>query len=306
MAKGGLRSAASVVLLLALFSVSVLTFVPTARATITVLDGTECAIIGGSWDGTTSTCTLTGSYVLASGTFEIPSGTTLLMSGSISATGESFFISSGAILQIQSGGEVDIQDSFNCVSGQCVGLYNDAGSIANSGTIAIGGTYDCSNVSGICFGLLNIGSLANAGTVTVGGTYGCSSGSFCVGLYDDVGSIANSGALEVAGTYNCDSATCEGLYNFGSITNYDTITIQGTYSCAAGAFCFGLVNDIDGTITDVNCGTLSPQVSPYFFGNPVLNSGTCTTVGVPQFPLGLVALMMVMVPMLIVVKKRLL
>lgn len=120
------------------------------------------------------------------------------------------------------------------------------------------------------------GATVDIQTSSSGGCFGITTG---IDLDGNGTGIVNYGIINVDPAFACDGVSvglCGGILNDrGNITNYGTISIGGTYNCGAGWICVGIYNRI-GTLTDVNCGTTSPTVTPYVMGNAVTSSGTCT------------------------------
>ncbi|MDA4114991.1 MAG: hypothetical protein OK442_00375 [Thaumarchaeota archaeon] len=265
--------------------------IPFAYATTTGLDqatctGTSYPALGGSWDIPTSTCTLSaGTYTISSGdTLEIPSGATLSFSGSGRVTSPI-----GATLEVDSGGAITVEDP-----GAAPGLsvIDNEGSFTNSGTITIENSVMDSQ------GIANIGSFTNSGTITIE-----NSGTDTEGI-TNVGSFTNSGTITIE---NSGSGSA-GIVNFsaGIITNSGTITVDNS-----GTGSVGVANT--GTITDLNCGvvviihTVSGGGGTYT-GNPVEQSGSCNTTGVPEFPtvsaLSPLLLVGLLLPALLIASRR--
>jgi hypothetical protein len=182
--------------------------------------------------------------------------------------------------------------------------------ILSSGTLEVttGTTLllDCSScVGNLIFGSTGSLLVDSGATVNVQSTGACAYACFGIDLDGSGTSITNHGAINVDTSLNCTGpGECLGINNLGgTITNYGTINIESSGgTCSGGSYCFGVNNA--GTLTDVDCGTTSPLTSPYFVGNSVNTSGTCTKTGVPQFPLGIALLFALMVPALLVLRKR--
>jgi len=284
-------SVAAVVALLVL-GFGLLGAIPLAHAATTGLDQATCIgasypDLGGSWNIPTSTCTLSaGTYTIGSGdTLEIPSGTTLTFSGPGRVTSPV-----GATLQVDSGGAIIVAD---------VGATPGLSVIDNEGTFTNSGTITVENSVSSSTGIANIGTFTNSGTIIVENP-----GDFSEGI-SNVGTITNTGTITIE---NSGSGSA-GIYNYtpGAIDNYGTITVDNS-----GASSYG-INNQSGTITDINCGTLTIVTTPSggggtYEGVAVGQSGTCTTIGAPEFPgvssLSPLLLVGLLLPALLIASRR--
>ncbi len=91
--------------------------------------------------------------------------------------------------------------------------------------------------------------------------------------------ITNQGMIVVEPYLGCtaEASFCFGVDSDGAtINNYGIIQIGGNYSCGSESLCGGILKD-NGNFVDFNCGTTSPQTSPYLYDGTVTNSGGCDT-----------------------------
>jgi hypothetical protein len=121
--------------------------------------------------------------------------------------------------------------------------------------------------------------------VIVQSYFNCSSSCFDIGIDLDGSStgITNLGTMIVEPSMVCDQGSfCFGIdSDNAAIENYGTISIAGNYSCDNQSLCGGIDRD-NGAFVDMNCGTTSPQTSPFFVGTAVTESGGCSTTTVTQ------------------------
>ena len=291
----------TIVFLLTVAAASALLVVPAVTA---AGEPAYCsALPGATWDGTTSTCTFAGTTVVSSA-MEITSGTTLVLSGSSSATGVvpkiAYFtqlnITSSGSLTIDAGATVDIADTFSCgFVSQCAGIYSSGGAIVNQGTVNFQGTDTCD--AGVflgfaqCFGMITSGSLVNAGTLDLQTAFSCNIGSYCLAI--GANTTLNQGEITMGGTYGCAYSVCNGIdvNGFsGTITNEGTMTVGGTYECQSDSSCFAV--GVSGTAVNpppvlTNLGTITIDTGYACFVNTncfgislhqadFVNSGTLT------------------------------
>jgi hypothetical protein len=111
------------------------------------------------------------------------------------------------------------------------------------------------------------------------------------------GTVFNYGAIDIS-TSGLNSYGIY-IYPLGTISNYGTIDVANSGGN-------GIYNG--GTITDVDCGTITFTDGGTFYGNAVQQSGSCApTAGVPEFPvLGLGSLLItaLLLPALLVIARR--
>jgi FIMAH domain len=199
-----------------------------------------CTTLAGSWDGTTSTCTFSGSYSL-SGTLEVTLGTTLVIDNSgshssgINNTGT--ITNSGTILIENSGflsngiNNVLTISYTGTITNPTLGPIT-TGTINNSGTIMIENSGESSNGISYTATLSNTGTISNTVAITNSGTILLeNSGDGSNGI-NNVLTITNSGTITVANTGGT------GITNQGTINNHGTITINSIGS--------GIINSLTG------------------------------------------------------------
>jgi len=222
-----------------------------------------CTTIGGSWDGV-STCTFSGSYAFSSGTLEITSGTTLVISNSGSET-YGITVHTGATLTVDGGGAITIENSGTGSSGILVegGTFTSSGTITTEnaavgsngiwnyfGTFTSSGTITIANAGMEAYGILNYngGTFTSSGTITIE-----TSGTDTDGIVNDQ-TFSNYGTVAVE-----NSGSIYGIWNNGGIgatlTNYGTLTVEnsgttGIYNYNGAA----IINECDATITVENTG----------------------------------------------------
>ena len=220
-----------------------------------------CITIGGLWDDV-STCTFSGSYTLSSttssGTLEITSGTTLVISNSGSET-YGITVDSGATLTVDSGGAVTIENS-----------GTDSGGILVYGTLTNSGTITTENAGMEAYGIYNYpgGTFTSSGTITIE-----NSGTDSDGIINDI-TFTNSGTVTIENT----AGTAYGIWNNGgsaSFTNYGTVTIEnsggtGIYNYDGAA----IINECDSIITVENTGGIG--ISDEGTSTITNNGGTIT------------------------------
>ena len=215
-------------------------------ATNTLSDGTTCAAAPflGSWDASTSTCTVSSFSINSGDSVVIDSGITLDLSGDI---GNSAFstpdaiITNNGIINIISGGSIgffiDITNT---------GTINNAGHISNDLTITNSGTItNTGTVFDAGRAIINSGTITNTGTMTL-----------------DV-PITNSGTIINSGTIKVDDGTMDN--SGGTITNNSGGTIN---------FCCTTHNS--GTITNNSGGTINHGTINNDCGGIFTNLGTYT------------------------------
>lgn len=186
-----------------------------------------CSTIGGSWDSSTSTCTLsTNDFASPDTSLEVTSGTILLLDCSSSCGTQLLFESNGT-LTVDQGAAVYIETNFSC-SSNCF----DNG-------IDLDGSH---------------AGISNQGMIVVEPSLGCTAEmSFCFGIDSDGATINNTGIIQIG----------------------------GNYSCGSESLCGGILKD-NGNFVDINCGTTSPQTSPYVYAGSVTSSGGCDTTTLTQ------------------------
>ncbi len=224
---------AAVVLISALLVLSSAAALGEASPAFATAEPAYCQTVKGTWDGV-STCTLSGTYLLNSGTLEITPGTTLRITYALSIYG--LAIESGASLVVDRGGTLEVENS-----GGSHGIVN-GGAVVNLGniTIAIQGS--------ITNGILDeAGSkFNNSGMITIR-----AGGSTLGWLMESPSIVTNAGTINVESGYGIDNQDkltneCSGtivVASTGTFTNEGTITNSGT---------------ITGTIENTGSGAVNP------------------------------------------------
>jgi hypothetical protein len=148
--------------------------------------------LGGSWDGATNTCSMSGTLTVSSGsTLNVDSGVTL----TVSSSGNDGVDNYGTI---NNHGTISGTGSLND------GIYND-GTIFNTGTMSGSGVYGA--------GFANSGVLNNEGTISGSASGSASDGVANGGTINNAGSISGrTGGDAYLGGYD--------ISNQGTITNY--------------------------------------------------------------------------------------
>ena len=188
---------------------------------ITTSDGsTVCAgSLGGTWNGTSDACNLSGTLTISSGTtLDIGSGVSITATdGGLTPTGNG----------INNAGTINNNGS---MSGTSSGTDTATGTgISNSGTINNNGSM---SGTGTGTGISNSGTINNSGTISGTGTGGGFTGTG-TGISNG-GTINNSGSMSGAGTGAYDTS----IYNAGTINNVGTMDNSynaGTINLYCGA-----------------------------------------------------------------------
>jgi fibronectin-binding autotransporter adhesin len=228
------------------------------------IDGSTCEpALGGTWDGSTNTCTLPSLTLDSDTDLEVAFGVTVVIPGtSIVEIGDhrSFHVGSGSVLNIDDGSIIVLNNGTFTNSGT-LNVINSGGSandvIENYGTFTNSGTLNLSNSGGGRSGIRNLDTFTNSGTLTVSSTAGAA--------------IFNALTFTNSGTVSVSNSGGEGINNFGgTITNSGTLTVSST----------GTGNGISNisTIDNTNSGTLT--VSSTGTGYGVSNFGTVQGSGV--------------------------
>ena len=249
---------------------------PAVFASTTIdVNSSGCSAIGGSWNSSTSTCTLSSEYTINSGNIlSIPKKTTLVMS-----------------FEIDNYGTMNNLGTFNS-SGV---FYNYAGTLVNSGTI---------NNTGILYngyltpdsqpyGPAISGSIINSGTINSSGeidNWGNIT-NYHQGRIDSSGTIYN--AYYINPPYQPNDLAYATINNFGAITNSGYFVNWGNVTTQCGGH---LYNEVGSTFIKVQGSTFS-QVS--------CTTTTSHVVGVPEFPsLGLLGVFALMAPLMLLIRWR--
>lgn len=217
---------------------------PPAYCSTLIADG------GGSWDGL-STCTYTatlysvyGHYTITSGTFEVTSGTTLVINAYADIN-----VNSGTTFLVDSGATVLLDEN----QGNPFSAIYDSGTLNNYGTMT--------NENGLGTGGLQVefgASVNNYGTMNSQNT-------------DYSGGFGNSGTFNNYGTMNLQNTgpSSTGVANQGSFTNnagaYIYITNSGTSTGLYNGFSGSFTNS--GTIVIENSGASNGIVNEETFDN---------------------------------------
>ena len=258
--------------LLSLPFVALLGAVPAANA---MSEPAYCSTLSGSWDGTTNVCTFTGNYNLSTGTMEVTSGTSLTITD-VGADG--IYVASGATLTVDSGGTINVKNT---------GLFGDG--IFNDGTLSNQGTINVKNSGTDNAGIIvRDGTFSNTGTINID-----NSGNVGIDLESTLPIVAiltNFGTINIGNTGGGD-----GIFVAGGMINNQC---SGTINIAASSDSVGLANEdivnnygtITGSVTNLNGGVTNDY------------SGSCTTHGVPQFPVGMPILFVLAVSLLLVMR----
>jgi hypothetical protein len=227
-----------------------------------------------TWDGTTATCTEPGTgliYQPTSGTFEVTAGTTFDMANEIDfLPGSTFMVDSGASVITQPPPGPSASRNF-------VGA---GGAMINDGIITIqiaaGDSIE-----------LDTSTFTNHGTINIQNhdpvqpSEGIDIGRYGLTLSSPHGTLINDGTINVE-NYGPNTY---GIYNNGVVTN--TGTIQTVFATTG----------ITGTVFNACGGEITG------FADYIQQAG-CTTSSVPEFPFGLALLFTIMVPALLVLRKK--
>lgn len=247
---------------------------PVAHAgTTTTIDATGCPAIGGTWDASTSTCTLAVDYTVNSGdSLSIPSGTTLSSFLATCGTGIHNFgtitndgtMQNACIIHNQSGGRID-SDGTITNNGEIAndagayigssGTFDNSGGVDNSGTIEnrAGGTI--ANEAG--GRLNNSGTISNfdyGDTINNSGTINNLSGGRIDG--DPGGTINNPG------TFNNHGTVCGGIFNNSGVMNGNAFATSCTTSSSSSSVSSSSSSSIpssDWAVSSVGLNPLNPH-----------------------------------------------
>src|SRR5262249_41438295 len=223
----------------AVFASGLLSLNQDASAATIILDGTSCPTYNGTWNGGTSTCTLSsgGGLVAASDELIVPSGTTLVANNPPRTTG----IGVLRILTNDSGGQITILNSDFFSSG--ISLGDASGKFINNGSIAIN-----SGGNGISYAG-GISTFTNNGSITISNfrQNGINVGS-------RGSNFTNNGTITVSNT----GGNGIGIVSF--LTNNGTITVSN--SGGAGILGGTITNNSGGKITVSNTGGFGIETGP--------------------------------------------
>lgn len=226
------------------------------------VDGTTCAsTFGGSWDGSTNTCTTTNSIrVENEETLTIPAGITLIVANDGTPDQEVGIDNAGIITNA---GTLNIQNSGgNGIANPLGGVITNSGTlniqnnasfskgIVNFGIIEnkISGTLMVGNSGGTGIFSLSAGTITNYGTMNIQ-----ESGSGITGIFNQ-GTIDNkaSGTLTLA---NTGLGSNNGIFSSGSITNSGTLNVLNSGQNSGIQNQGTIDNQASGTLTVANTGT---------------------------------------------------
>ena len=276
----------SILVIASVFVLGLLSFNQDANAATITLDATSCPTYGGTWDGPTSTCTISssGNVIAATDELVIPSGTTLVISNtsSIGITNSGTLTNSGTITVSNSGDSVGIFNSGGTItnnSGGQITVSNTSSStsnstgIFNSGTLTNSGTITVSNTGGIGINNNSGRTLTNSGTITVSNTGGTGINNAGTLNNNLGGTIANNGSIT-----NTSGST---ISNGGTINNNSGGTINNnsggiiTNSGTINNYCGGtLTGTIPGTVNEILC--VPTLVSPAYASTSSTSTPTFT------------------------------
>jgi hypothetical protein len=169
--------------------------------------GTCSSDFGGTWDSSTSTCTVTSATLSSGYTLTIRSRTTLVVSFY-------FYNSGGTVINF---GKILITSS---------GTFENSGTVINHGVISI------SNGGDSITGFLNEDTLTNYGKIFISNTGGSAEGLVNEGLLNE-NTVINYGKIFV----DNNGKFTIGFENFGTVINHDKISISNS-----GEFSYGFDN----------------------------------------------------------------
>jgi len=255
--------------------ITLLSAVPRAHAlTLTgytvsgTVDSTLCTNNGGSWDPTSSSCTIPMGIA-----WEVASSTTLTIPAGVSITGP-------AIGRINNLGTIDISGAWNVQSSE----FDSEGTLTIESSGALLTQYELNifgSLSNSGFLENSCGALDNRGTFSNSGTFineGSPSG--CYPGFRNFGALTNTGTID--NNYN--------LENSGTIENYGTISNTG--NVAAGD---SFINECGGQLVGL-------WTSPWLLGS--ITQVACSLV--PEFPvaaLGPLIITALLFPALLVMRR---
>jgi hypothetical protein len=240
------------------------------------IDSSTCEPnLGGTWDGSTNTCTLPSLTLSGDTDLEVAAGVTAVVPAGVSiqiTAGRTFTVGSGGILNVNDGrigiriGSALINSGTMTVSTSSAGIINDGATLTNYGTLNVSNTGGTGIINddptGIItnYGVMNIqnsggagidnpdrqGTLNNFGTLNVSNTGG-------TGII-----IEEDGALNNYGTLNVSNTGGTGILlpfngDFGILTNHGTLTVNNSGN-SIGVDNFGRLNVLSSGVVNVLSG----------------------------------------------------